>query len=154
MAKFNTKNLAIVIFFGVLLVLTGCVGGIPGGGGGSASGETVPTSDIAGEEISDVPRYPGSVRVYYGPVPNTNIIVTEYLTSAGIDTVSDFYEAQLPANGWVSPTDEELMKEFGLTYIYVGQGVEKGEHQTIVLVRDSSDYSEYTNINITFGPKQ
>lgn len=116
-------------------------------------GEKVPTSDVAGKDISDVPRYPGSARVYYGPVSDTGIIVVEYSTSASIDTVSDFYEAQLPANGWVSPTDEEMMKEFGLTYRYVGQGVEKGEQQTIVLVRDSSDYSGYTNINITFGPK-
>jgi len=149
------KFIVPILLLGILvLVETGCVGGIPDRDSGSTFVETVPTSDIAGEEISDIPRYPGSVRIYYGPIPNTNIIVTEYLTSASIDTVSDFYEAQLPANGWVSPTDEELMKEFGLTYGYVGQGVEKGEYQTIVLVRDSSDYSEYTNINITFGPKQ
>jgi hypothetical protein len=146
--KFIIPLLAVLVLVGA-----GCGGGILDGGGDGAPEETVPILDVAGEDISDVPRYTGSVRIYYGPVPNTDIVVIEYLTSAGIDTVSDFYEAQLPANGWTSPTDEEMMKEFGLTYVFVGQGVEKGEYQTIVLVRDSSDYSGYTNINITFGPK-
>ena len=145
-----------VLLLGVLvLVGAGCGGGepaVPGGGGSVTPG--VPKLDVAGEDISDVPRYPGSIRVYYGPVSDTGIIVVEYLTSASVDTVMNFYEAQLPTDGWVSPIDEEEMQMFGLSYRYAGQGVEKGEQQTIVLVRDSSDYSGYTNINITFGPKQ
>ena len=154
MAK--SKFILPVLFLGILVLIgAGCGGGEPAvqdEGSGIASG--VPTSDVAGENIQDVPRYPGSVRVYYGPVPNTNFIVVEYLTSASIDTVRDFYEAQLPTDGWVSPTDEETMQMFGLTHRYVGQTVEKDGEQTVVLVRSSSDYSGYTNINITFGPKQ
>ncbi len=152
----KTAVLIPILLLAVLaLIGAGCGGGEPAvsdGDNGITSG--VPTSDVAGKDIQDVPRYPGSARVYYGPVPNTNFIVVEYLTSAGVDTVMDFYEAQLPTDGWISPIDEEAMQMFGLTYRYVGQTVEKDGQQTVVLVRDSSDYSGYTNINITFGPKQ
>lgn len=124
-----------------------------GAGCGGDGSPGAPTTDVSGENIPDVPRYPGSVRVYYGPVPGTDIVVVEYLTSASIETVSDFYEARLPADGWKLPSGEEMMEGLGLNYIYVGQGLLKEGQQTIVLVRDSTDYSGYTNINITFGPE-
>ena len=91
---------------------TGEGGAVPSGGIGGTS--KAPTSDVAGQDISDIPRYTGSVRIFHGSVPGvTDSRTVVYLTSASIDTVSDFYEAQLPANGWVSPIDEEMMREFG-----------------------------------------
>ncbi len=145
------NKLKFVIPFLILVALFLMGAGCGGGGDGLSTG--TPTTDVSGEDISDVPRYPGSVRVYYGPIPDTDIVVVEYLTSASIETVSDFYESELPTNGWQSPIDEETMQMLGLTYGYVGQAVEKGEEQAVVLVRGSSDYAGYTNINITFGPK-
>ena len=82
-----------------------------------------------------------------------DLIAIVYSTSASVDTVSDFYETQLPANGWESPLDAEMMEEFGLTYRYVGQGLLKEGRQTIVLVGASEEYSGYTDISITVGPK-
>jgi hypothetical protein len=133
------------------LVLTTLV--LVGAGCGGDGTPGVPTTDVSGEDIPDVSRYPGSVRIYYGPVPGTDVVVVEYLTSASIETVSDFYEAQLPADGWQLPGGEEMIEGLDLAYIYVGQGLVKKGQQTIVLVRESTDYPGYTNINITFGPQ-
>jgi len=162
----KTKNIVIII---VLIILIGIAswfllgrkqtispGGTtvaPGGGGAGA-----PISDVAGKDISDVPRYPGSVRIYYGSIPGEkNVTTVAYLATASIDIVSNFYETQLPENGWKSPIDEQTMKEMmqmsGLTYRYVGQILEKGEEQMVILIAETSDYPGYTEISITFGPK-
>ncbi|TET84034.1 MAG: hypothetical protein E3J36_02475 [Candidatus Nealsonbacteria bacterium] len=139
---------AVPILLLAVLVLVGA------GCGGDGVTPEAPTSDVAGQDISDIPRYPGSVRIHYGPVSmDPDVIVIVYLTSESVDTVADFYETQLPANGWESLLDAETMEEFGLTYRYVGQGLLKEGRQTIVLVRASEDYSGYTDINITVGPE-
>lgn len=136
----------ILLLAALVLVGAGC-----GGDGVTPEG---PTSDVAGQDISDIPRYPGSVRTHYVPIPmDPDLIAIVYSTSASVDTVSDFYETQLPANGWESPLDAEMMEEFGLTYRYVGQGLLKEGRQTIVLVGASEEYSGYTDISITVGPK-
>lgn len=145
----NKLKFVMPFLFLMALVLMGA--GCGGGGGTSGGTSGVPTADVSGEDIPDVSRYPGSVRIYYGPVPGTEMVVVEYLTSASIETVSDFYEAQLPADGWQLPGGEEMIEGLGLNYIYVGQGLVKEGQQTIVLVRDSTDYPGYTDINITFG---
>ncbi len=147
------KFIVPILLLGVLILVgAGCGGGesaVPDGRGGITT--WVPKSDVVGEDISDVPRYPGSVRVYYAPMPEIpDAIIVVYVTSASIDTVADFYETQLPANGWESELPAEMMKEFGLTHMYVGQTVTKEGREIFVLVRDSSDYSGYTEINISF----
>ena len=110
-----------ILFLASLVLIGGGCGKTENGDNGvtpKGGGEKVPTSDVAGKDISDVPRYPGSARVYYGPVSDTGIIVVEYSTSASIDTVSDFYEAQLPANGWVSPTGEANVFLVALSIVF------------------------------------
>jgi hypothetical protein len=143
-----------IVIIAVLIVVIGIGAWILFGRGTPSPVGTIggiPTSDVIGEDISDVPRYPGSVRIHYGTVPGvTDVVIVVYLTSANIDTVSDFYEKQLPANGWVSPMDEETMQMFGLTYKYVEQAVKKGEREIIVMVSPSADYSGYTEVNISF----
>jgi len=140
------KFVAPLLFLGILvLVGAGC------GGNGDTS-VVIPKLDVAGQDIQDVPRYPGSVRVYSAPmygIPDAVTVV--YVTSASIDTVADFYEAQLPANGWESELTAEIMEELGLTCrMYVGQTVMKENWEVFVLVGDSSDYSGYTEANISF----
>jgi len=139
-----------IITFIPILLLTALILIGAGCGDGDATIK-IPASDVSGEDISDVSRYPGSVRVYYAPMPGIpNYMTAIYVTSASIETVSDFYETQLPANGWESELSAEMMEEFGLTYMYVGQTLMKGGREIFVLVQDSSDYSGYTEINIAF----
>jgi len=140
----------IIVFIPILLLTALILVGAGCGGDGTTS-VAIPKLDVAGGDIQDVPRYPGSVRVYHAPmygIPNAIVVV--YVTSASIDTVSDFYETQLPANGWKSESSAEIMEEFGLTYMYVGQTATKDGQEIFVLVRDSSDYSGYTEVNISF----
>jgi len=134
-----------ILLLGVLILVgAGC-------GDGGTTSVVIPKLDVAGEDIQDVPRYPGSVRVYYAPMPGIpNAITVVYVTSATIDTVADFYETELPAKGWESESSAEMMEEFGLTRMYVGQTVIKEGREIFVLVRDSSDYSGYTEVNISF----
>lgn len=141
----KSKFILPVLLLGILVLIgAGC-------GGDDTTSVVIPKLDVAGEDIQDIPRYPGSVRVYYAPMPGIpNAIIVVYVTSASIDTVADFYETELPAKGWESESSAELMEEFGLTYMYVGQTVVKEDWDAFVLVRDSSDYSGYTEVNISF----
>lgn len=107
-----------------------------------------PTVDVAGQDISDIPRYTGSVMIVYGEdvigtTPGT--IVVAYLTSASIDTVLDFYQTQLPANGWTVIDMGEVSK--------MPLAMKGGRGSVVVTIMASEDYSGYTDINIVFVPE-
>ncbi len=107
-----------------------------------------PTVDVAGQDISDIPRYTGSVMIFYGEdvigtIPGT--IVVAYLTSASIDTVLDFYQTQLPANGWTVFDMGEVSK--------MPAAIKGGRGSVVVTITASEDYSGYTDINIVFAPE-
>lgn len=61
--------------------------------------------DVPGEEIKDLPRYTGSIRVSYTIVTgenkkNSGVIV--YQSADARDKVIDFYLKAAPANGWTT----------------------------------------------------
>ncbi len=155
MGQETRKMKKIVIIVIVILVLIGAWALLNGQKGVDEPVTLgVPTSDVAGEDISDIPRYPRSVRIHYGTIPGAeDMLVVVYLTPINVDTVANFYETQLPANGWETPLGAEIIEELNLPYTYVEQGLLKGEQQAIVLVRNSEEYSGYTDINITYGPR-
>jgi hypothetical protein len=71
------------------------------------SGETdsrpsPPTSDVAGYDFDDVPRYPEAVRTDYifREDDGESDILVEYLAPALVREVAAFYEQSLPENGW------------------------------------------------------
>jgi len=134
----------------VLILLLATIALISGGCGVVKEAQA-PRLDVAGEDIQDVPRYPGSARIYYGPMPGIpNAVTVVYVTSASIDTVADFYETELPANGWESELPDEVIEQSGLAYKYVGQTITKERQEAFILVQDSYDYSGYAEINISF----
>lgn len=115
-----------------LETLAAAYGGGTTNGGGTAQ---PPTSDVSGSDISDIPRYTGSVRSYYGELYGvTNIY---YVTSASTSTVADFYATQLPANGWTAG---------GTTSIYAT----KGSAIAAIEIKASTTYSGYTEIQIAY----
>lgn len=146
--KLYTVFLITLLIIGILAV-SGCVtvpSGTTGDEGTSEGASGVPTSDSAGEDISDIPRYTGSVRTLQGDIPFTaegNVFAT-YLTSASVDEVLDFYQTQLPANGWTIVDSGEISKM---------PTAEKEGKYTVIAITESIDYSGYTNINIISGPK-
>jgi hypothetical protein len=62
----------------------------------------IPSEDVAGGEISGLPRYPGSVRVEYerGRRGGLEIVRTRYLTRDGLDAVRGYYRGVFRAQGW------------------------------------------------------
>jgi hypothetical protein len=64
---------------------------------------TLPKADVPGEDFSDLPRYPGSVRTKYERrVSNAGIILfdTEYVASAELADVREFYRGVFRSEGW------------------------------------------------------
>ncbi|TKJ17759.1 hypothetical protein CEE44_04470 [Candidatus Woesearchaeota archaeon B3_Woes] len=106
----------------------------------STSKAGVPTTDVSGKDIANVPRYPGSIRNYAGTVMGGDMIA--YQTSASVDTVAVFYEEQLPTKGWMiiaSTIDPDLR---GITAT-----TDSGE-MAIIAIAPSEEYSGYTSISI------
>jgi PGF-pre-PGF domain-containing protein len=58
-------------------------------------------TDVPGEDLPDVPRYPGAVRTKYAANPFLEQKSIKYRTAADIGTVQSFYVSQLPGHGWL-----------------------------------------------------
>lgn len=100
-----------------------------------------PTSDVVGEDIPDVPRYPGSIRTGYSIVVETGLTTIGYVTSSSVDEVVDFYERELPANGW------EILDKFPIEGT-VWLTAHKDEIVVKVISGPSDEYIGYTVIGI------
>jgi|GEM_PF-6784429 len=138
--KMNTKKLGILALLTVLVIgvvlISGCVGPVEDAPVEeeevAIQTEGPPTSDVAGEDKKDVPRYPGSVRT--GSVGGT----VEYVTSASLDEALAFYEKELPANGWTEITPRLQVDEATFAI-----GAIKGNRKLMVQCSRSEDYSDW-----------
>jgi hypothetical protein len=65
-------------------------------------GPELPISDVEGDEIERLPRYPGSVRSEYEVMLDDRfrLLVTEYLADAPLDEVRAYYEGVIDDHGW------------------------------------------------------
>lgn len=63
---------------------------------------TLPASDVPGEDLVALPRYPGSVRSDYQVALDDRyrLTVTEYLVTAAVEEVRAFYQGVITAHGW------------------------------------------------------
>jgi hypothetical protein len=64
---------------------------------------SLPKADVPGEDFSDLPRYPGSVRTKYERRVSTAGLVlvdTEYVASAELAEVREFYRGVFRSEGW------------------------------------------------------
>lgn len=64
---------------------------------------TMPTRDVTGHDIDDLPRYPGAVRVEYRHVGIGEFVETEveYVVAAELSDVHDFYRGVFDDEGWI-----------------------------------------------------
>lgn len=62
----------------------------------------IPAEDVSGEDISGLPRYPGSVRVQYVRDDFDGVMWTEveYATATELDDVREFYRDVFRTEGW------------------------------------------------------
>ncbi|MEM2080791.1 MAG: hypothetical protein QXP44_06415 [Candidatus Bathyarchaeia archaeon] len=104
----------------------------------------LPKEDVAGEDLTDVPRFPSSVRTIYENYSES--VSIEYLASANITAVTEYYAIELPANGWVL----EGMVVGGIkTEIYAAK-MERGF--VTINIEDSDGYNGYVNVEVIFTP--
>jgi hypothetical protein len=64
---------------------------------------SLPKADVPGEDFSDLPRYPGSVRTKYERrVSKAGLVLvdTEYVASAELGDVREFYRGVFRSEGW------------------------------------------------------
>lgn len=62
----------------------------------------LPTSEVDGRNIADIPPYPDARRTEYRRTPYGDLthIEIEYLTDASLADVRDFYRSELSRHGW------------------------------------------------------
>jgi len=69
----------------------------------------IPETDVPGEDLPDVPRYPGTIRaVYYDygyqygapGLPFRQDVYYHYSGTASGSMIMDFYKSKMPENGW------------------------------------------------------
>jgi hypothetical protein len=63
---------------------------------------SLPTSDVPGNDVADLGRFPGAVRTAYTRERqgSTRVIVLEYVAEAKVDDVRSFYRRAFRENGW------------------------------------------------------
>lgn len=68
----------------------------------TASEAGIPSSDVTGEDLERLPRYPGSVRTEYEVSIDDRYRLTavEYFADATIDEVRQFYQGVIDGHGW------------------------------------------------------
>jgi hypothetical protein len=98
----------------------------------------LPQSDVSGEDLARLPRYPGSWRTEYQQETQGNSLVTDvgYVTDAELDDVRGFYRRVFREQGW-----DVAELDFSLTQwlFVVSSGAEtaivalKSHEQTVVI---------------------
>ena len=95
--------LGIVSIFALVLIF-GCVGSSSNNGPVSSIQNTVvgftfPKTDVQGKDISDIPRYPGSIRMSYEE-DEGDYYIDYYISGNKASEVSSFYSDKMPQYGW------------------------------------------------------
>ncbi|WGI18115.1 hypothetical protein [Methanonatronarchaeum sp. AMET-Sl] len=109
-----------------------------------------PTEDVDGEDLEDVPRYPGSVLIEHRTGTYNDDFAAEllYLTEDQGDEVSDFYEITLEDEGWENiNTGSETVD--GETEYWVASYMQ--DQEVGIYIYPSSDWEDHTIIDITYG---
>lgn len=77
-------------------------GPTPASAQASPSADALPPSDVSGEDIARLPRFPGSVRSEYTVTADERFRLTaaEYLAVAALDDVRRFYQGVIVEQGW------------------------------------------------------
>lgn len=107
---------------------------------------TPPTEDVDGNDIEEIPRYPGSVRTSYGrfEAGGEETTMVSYLVEATTEELFEFYQDELEALGW----DEVY------TYQYNGSGqLQAWDENTagIVTIEPHGSFEGYIAIGITYA---
>lgn len=144
MAELGRKILSVPIVLAMILSLFGILALSP-----IASGQG---GDAPGEDLSDVPRYPESVRTEY----RVDYLWTgaecyiEYQTTDGCDAIQDFYLGEMPTYGWTLVEQEKILpgENFERPFWY---GIfRKGDVEVLVRASEDDPAPHITLIMVTY----
>ncbi len=98
---------------------------------------SLPSEDVPGRDVRDLPRYPGSVRVEYEYKEIDTLVLTraKYLSHEKLDTVRGFYRGVFRSEDWKVANAEFSDGEW--TFLAV-----KGEREAEIEVRPHATGSE------------
>jgi len=96
-------------------------------------GLSLPSADVAGEDLLDVPRYSGSMRAAYDKNDDGTVVNLEYVSSASAKEILDFYKKTLPNSDWILRAGDNL----GLTFSKTGADL------TIEIVEENNNLTQY-----------
>ena len=102
----------------------------------TSSGDTsqMPAKDVTGADLTDISRYPLSIRTAYNKNSDGTYTDINYKVKATSDQILTYYKTQLPANGWTLSNSQED----SLSY-------QKGNDEITVNILDTTDsITEYT----------
>jgi len=102
----------------------------------------LPKEDVAGEDISDIPRYPGATRISYESTPQS--LTLGYLAHAGIMEVADFYAREMSKDGWLLQAMIIEKENAKISSIKIGRGVAS------INIKPDDAFTGYMNIEIAF----
>lgn len=100
----------------------------------------VPTVDVEGKDLEDVPRMAGTVRVSYESKPETEYV--EYMLKSPVKEVFEFYLTGLKDNGWSIDNSGSSESTAGMSANKVGKGI------LIVNITRDDIFGEYTIVQL------
>ncbi|ADI74039.1 hypothetical protein Metev_1158 [Methanohalobium evestigatum Z-7303] len=118
-----------------------------GGDDETDSGESAPTTDVGGEDIPDVPRYPDSVRTEYTSVDEKGKII-KYITDDSPEDVMNFYLDTLESEGWTNIRSGDESDSSGELIRYI-QGFKEDENRVVSIeIGPTNKYDDKIEIHI------
>jgi hypothetical protein len=103
----------------------------------------LPSEDVPGRDVPDLPRYPGSVRVEYERRQHDALVLTRtrYLSAENRDTVRGFYRGVFRSEGWRVANAEFSDGEWNFLAV-------KGEREVDIEVRSHRGGAE-TDVRVS-----
>ncbi len=98
----------------------------------------LPPEEVSGEDVPDLPRYPGSTRVEFRRTVHADVTVTEseYVVDDEIDEIRDFFRNFLYANGWTITDFDFSAGEWTIVAI-------AGEREVVLEIESRGSLAEY-----------
>lgn len=108
---------------------------------------SLPEADVPGEDIPDLPRYPGSLRVEYQQRASAGLVLvdTEYVASAKLDDVREFYRNVFRSGKWSMAGLDVSEDEWDFF-------VTKGEREAVTEIELQGEFVEI-EIEVSEPPK-
>ena len=100
----------------------------------------VPTEDVEGKDLEEVPRMAGTVRISYESKPEADYV--EYIIKSPVKEVFDYYFTGLEKNGWNIDNSGFSENTAGMNANKVGKGI------LIINITKDDIFGEYTIIQL------